>query len=165
MSLHINNNGIGKKLLLAPLYWKSTWTWSPVTSTELPGANHMVTTSIPPVLSRKLLPTQIFQYLPAPHRCGAQGQCQVNRPMCVVLSNTRTRMTNGRFVYMVPSQFPSRPSAFVQKIEVVTMMYGCTWTLLAIKMAHEPRGNHEQRVLLKERSCPYPPNKERQIRR
>ena len=27
--------------------------------------------------------------------------------------------------------------------------------------AHEPRGNHEQRVLLKERSCPHPPNKER----
>ena len=31
--------------------------------------------------------------------------------------------------------------------------------------AREPRGNHEQRVLLKERSCPYPPNKERQVRR
>ena len=28
------------------------------------------------------------------------------------------------------------------------------------QFAHEPRGNHEQRVLLKERSCSFPPNRE-----
>ena len=33
--------------------------------------------------------------------------------------------------------------------------------LVSNRHAHEPRGNHEQRVLLKERSCPYPPNKEK----
>ena len=27
--------------------------------------------------------------------------------------------------------------------------------------AHEPRGNHERRVLLKERSSPFPPNNEK----
>ena len=78
MSLHINNNyakkrGIGKKLLLTiRAIMQGTWTWSPVTSTELPGAKRMVTTSNPPVFLRKHLPTQIFQCRPAPHRCGAR---------------------------------------------------------------------------------------------
>ena len=72
--------------LSAPMCRKSTWTWSPVTSTKLPGANQMETTPNSPVFSRKHLPTQIFQCRPAPRRCGA-AQYQVSGPMCVVLSN------------------------------------------------------------------------------
>ena len=98
-----------------PLCWKSTWNWSRVTLTELPGANHMVTAPNPPVFSEKLLPTQIFQYLLALHHCEAKRQCQVNGPMYVALSTLRTRTTNGRFVCMELSQFPARPSAFVQR--------------------------------------------------
>ena len=33
--------------------------------------------------------------------------------------------------------------------------------LVGNQCAHEPRGNHEHRVLLKERSCPYQPKKEK----
>ena len=33
--------------------------------------------------------------------------------------------------------------------------------LVGNQYTHESRGKHEQRVLLKERSCPYPPNKEK----
>ena len=136
----------------APFCWKSTWTWSPVTSTELPGANHMVTTPNPPVFSRRPWPTQIFHYHPAPHHCVLQGQCQLNVPMCVVLSNTQTRMTNRRFVYT----FGLRPKDHSCHHEV--------WLHLDFvenQYAHEPRGNHEQRVLLKEWSCPYPPDKQK----
>ena len=46
------------------------------------------------------------------------GQCLVNGPMCVVLSNNRTRMTNERFVCTEPSQLPARLWASVQEIKI-----------------------------------------------
>ena len=88
----------------------------------------------PPVFSTKPLPTQVFQYHLAHHHCGAQGHCQVTGPMCVVLSNPRTRMRNGKFVYTEPSQFPARPWASVRETKVATTKYGCSWTLLATSM-------------------------------
>ena len=50
------------------------------------------------------------------------------------------------------SKFSARPSASVEETEVVTTKYGYILTLS--QYAHESRGNHEQRVFLKERSCP-----------
>ena len=64
------------------------------------GAAQVVTTLNPPVLSRKLLPTQIFQRHLAPHRCGTQGQCQVNGLTYVLLSSTRTLVKDGKYVSM-----------------------------------------------------------------
>ena len=61
-------------------------------------------------------------------------QCLVNGPMCVVLSISRTRMTNGRFVCTEPSQLTARPWASVQEIKVATTKCGCTCTLLATSM-------------------------------
>ena len=77
------------------------------------------------------------------------------------LSSRRTRVTYGRSVYTEPSQFLARPWASVQEIRLATTKYGCTWTLSATDMLMCHEENHEQRVLLKERSCPYPPNKEK----
>ena len=75
MSLHINNNyakkhGIGKKLLLTIRAVMLEEHWLLETSTELLGADQMVTAVNPPVLSKKPLPTQIFQNQLAPHRGG-----------------------------------------------------------------------------------------------
>ena len=52
--------------LSASFFRKTTWTWWPMISTELTRANQMVATLNPPVLSRKHLPTQTFQYHLAP---------------------------------------------------------------------------------------------------
>ena len=88
-------------------------------------------------------------------------QCLVNGPMCVVLSNPRTRMTNGRFVCTEPSQLPARPWASVQEIKVAHHEVWLHLHLVGNQHAYASRGNQVQRVLLKERSCPYPPNKEK----
>ena len=70
MSVHINNNyakkrGIGKKLLLTIRAVMLEEHWLLETSTELLGADQMVTAVNPPVLSKKPLPTD-FPVPPGP---------------------------------------------------------------------------------------------------
>ena len=101
----------------------------------------MVTAVNPPVLSKKLLPTQTYQCRLAPHRCGAQVQYQVGGLTYVVLSSPRTLVKNGRSVCMKLSQLPTRPSASVQKIKVAIMRCGCTWTLWTTSMLTRHEGN------------------------
>ena len=110
----------------APFCWKSTWKWS-LTATEVLGATQLVTTW------RKLLPTPIFQHHLATHRCGAQGQCQVNGPMCVVLSSPRTLVTNEDSPAW-SFHCSARPWASVRETKVAIMRYGCTWTLSAFNL-------------------------------
>ena len=69
-------------------------------------------------------------------------------------------MEYGRSVCVEHSQFIARPSASVQKIKVATMRW-LHLDLVGNQYAHESRGKHEQRVLLKERSCLFPPNMEK----
>ena len=83
-------------------------------------------------------------------------RCSTRRmERCELFVKPRTLVENGRSVCMELSQFSARPSASVQKIKVATL------DLVGNQYAHESRGKHEQRVLLKERSCPYPLNKEK----
>ena len=121
--------------LSAPQCWKSTWTWSLVTSTELLGANQMVTTLDPPVLSRKLLPTQIFQCHLAPLK--PPDSCD----------KWKVRL-HGAFT--IPREtLGLRPKDQSGHHEVWLHL-----DLVGNQHAHESRGKQE-------RSCPYPPNKEK----
>ena len=138
----------------APLCWKSTWTWAPVTSTELPGANHVV-------ISTKLLPTQIFQFHLAPTLLWGPGAVPGEwTDVCGFVSHPdscdkwKVRL-HGAFT-MPRETLGLRPKEQSCHHEVWLHL-----DLVGNQSAHEPRGNHEQRVLLKERSCPYPPNKEK----
>ena len=65
----------------------------PLTSTYLPFSNLLVTTPTHPYSRGSLRRHRSSNTTRPPRRCGAQVQCQVNGPMCVVLSNPWTRMT------------------------------------------------------------------------
>ena len=132
-----------------------------MTSTEQPRANQAVTT---PQLSSNLEEAFADTDFPMP-----PGHTPLWCPgavsgewtdLCGFIKH-RARTTYGRFVYMELSQFSARPSASVQKI---TSCHHEVWLHLDFvgnQYAHESRGNHEQRVFLKEGSCPYPLNKEK----
>ena len=115
----------------APFCWKSTWTWS-LTATEVLGATQLVTTW------RKLLPTPIFQHHLATHRCGAQGQCQVNGPMCVVLSSPRTLVTNEDSPAW---SFHWSPETLRPRDQSCHHEVWLHLDLVGIQFAHEPREN------------------------
>ena len=53
----------------------------------------------PPVLLKKLSPIRICQCRLAPHRCGAQVQCQVGGLLYVDFSSHQTHMKSGKYDY------------------------------------------------------------------
>ena len=126
------------------------WAWLLATSTALYDATNLAVILDPLALLKKDSQIRAYQCHPAPHRCGGQVQYQVNGLTYVVLSSPRTLVKNGRSVCMELSQFPTRPSTSVQKIKVAIM-----------RCAPGVTRKHEQRLLLKGRSTPYPPNKEK----
>ena len=112
-------------------------------------------------LSKKLSPAQIYRCLLTPHRCGAQEQCQVIGKTYVGFlkppdSYGRWKVRQyGAFSILQDTQ-GLRPKDQSCHHEV--------WLHLALVNHHgddEPRERHEQRLLLKERSSPYQPSKER----
>ena len=157
MSLHINSNyakkrGIGKKLLLtirAALL---------ETSTELLGADQMVTAVNPPVLSKKRLPTQIYQCHLAPHRCGAQVQYQVNGLTYVVFIKPPDSCEKWKVRLHGAFTIPHETLGLRAKDQSCHHEVWLHLDFVDNQHAHASRGKQEQRVLL-ERSCPYPPKK------
>ena len=128
------------------------------TSTWRLGAVKLVT--VISVLSKKPSPTQIYRCLPAPHRCGAQEQCQVIGQTFAGFSSLRTLVNDGKYVSMVHSILHDT-LASAARIKAAIMKCGYTWLSLVIMATTNPRERHEQRHLLKERSAPYQPSKER----
>ena len=135
------------------------WTWLLGTSTGPLGAANAVTDFS--VFSKKPSPTQIYRCLPAPHRCGAQVQCQVNGLTYADFSSVQTLLKDRKYVSMVHSPFLKILWASVQRIKAATMTCGCTRFSSIIMATTNREKKHEQRLLLKERSAPYQPNKER----
>ena len=77
------------------------------------------------VLSKKLPPTQIYRCHLAPHRCGAQGQYQVN-------ASLQTPMKDGCYLSMALSPSLTTLWASVPRIKAAIMRCGCAWPSLAI---------------------------------
>ena len=155
MSLHINNNyakkrGIGKKLLLTIRAVMLEEHVDLVTG-DFKGAAWRQSNSNNPqptsIIEEAFADTD-FPMPPCPTPLCGPDRCEL-------FVKPRTLVENGRSVCMELSQFHARPSASVPKINVATL------DLVGNQYAHGSRGKHEQRVLLKERSCPYPPNKEK----
>ena len=133
------------------------------TSTELLGADQMVTAVNPPALSKKPLPNTDF---PAPPGGPTPlwEQWLVNGLMCVVLSNNRTRVTNGRFVCTEPSQFPARPWPPSKRSKLpprsMDALAPC-WQRVSLRFTKKSRATgHSQRKVL---SIPAK-QRERQVR-
>ena len=150
--------------LSAPLCRQSTWTWSPVTSTELPGANQMVTTPQPTSIPEEAFADTDFPLLPGPTPLWGPGAVPSERTdVCgfVKLPNSYDKWKvrlHGAFT--LPGEtLGLRPRDQSCHHEVWLHL-----DLVGNQYAHEPRGNHEQRVLLQERSCPYPSYKEKMYR-
>ena len=76
-------------------------------------------------------------------------------------SSHRTTMKSGKYDYTVHSPFLPVLWASVQRIKAAHMRCGCTWHSLTIMVTTHREKKHDQRLLLKERSSPYQPNKER----
>ena len=96
----------------------------------------------------------------APHRPGAQEQCQVIGETFAGFSSFRTLLKDGKYVSMVHS-FIHDTLGLRRKDQ---SCHHEVWLHLAFVSHHgdyEPRERHEQRLLLKERSAPYQPSKER----
>ena len=127
------------------------WSWSLETSTEFVK---------PPALLKKLLPTQIYQCHPAPNRCGARCNTRwmdwrmwfyqapgllwkMEGPSAWSFHNSprHTRPPSKRS--KLPSWGMAAPGPCWQSV--------CSWVTR----------KHEQWLLLKGRSTPYPPNKEK----
>ena len=70
------------------------WTWLQGTSTGPLDAVKPVT--VISVFLKKPSPTQIYRCLPAPHRCGAQEQCQVNGLTYAGFSSLWTLLIEGQ---------------------------------------------------------------------
>ena len=96
------------------------------------GAAHAATIENPPVSSKKLLPTQIYRCLLAPHLYEAQVQCQVNGRMYADSSSHWTLMQGGKYDCTVRFVSPTILSVFVKKIRAVAMKYGRISHLLAL---------------------------------
>ena len=94
------------------------------TSTGPLGAANAVTDFS--VFSKKPLPTQIYRCLPAPHRCGAQVQCQVNGLTYADFSSVQTLLKDRKYVSMVHSPFLKILWASAQRIKAATTTCGCT---------------------------------------
>ena len=77
-----------------------------------------------------------------------------------VSSYLQTHMVYGKYACMGHSPFIEKFWASVKETRAAIMKSGYTWTFL-VTDAHGSRRNHDHRVLLKERSCPYPPNTEK----
>ena len=131
---------------------QSTWTWWPVTSTEQPGVNR--------TLEEAFADTD-FPTPPGPTPLWGPGAvpgewtdvCGFIKP---VNSHDMWKIRlHGAF--KIPREIHGlRPKAQSCHHEVWLHL-----DLVSNCHAHVSRGNHEQPVLLKERSCPYPPAKEK----
>ena len=162
MSLHINNNyaktrGIGKKLLLT-VRAVMLDEQKDLVAGDVNGAAWCRRTC---VLSKKLLPTQTYLCLPAPHPCGAQGQCRVLSQTFAGFSSPQTLVNAGKYVSMVHFPFSTKLWAFAPRIKAVTMKCGYTWISFSSMVTPSREKGTSQRLLLKERSAPHQRNKER----
>ena len=89
----------------------------------------------------------------------SRGECHVRDGRALVLACLRAGPRRPRRQAQ-PKQEQADKGLVRQKDQSCPHEVWLHQDLVGNQYAHEPRGNHEQRVLLKERCCPYPPNKE-----
>ena len=142
----------------APFCWKSTWTWSLVTATEVLGANQLVTTHNPTSILEEAFADTDFPIPPGHTPLWGPGAVPSEwTDVCGVVKPADS-CDKWRFACMELSLF-RETLGLRPRDKVAIMRYGCTWTLSAINLLMSHEEKHEQRVLLQEKSCPYLPNK------
>ena len=107
------------------------------------------------------MPTQIFRCRWAPHRCGAPGAVPGHwTDVCGFV-----KPSNSYDIWKVRLHgaltFPHETLGLRPRDQSCHHEVWLHLDLVSNRYGHESRGNREQRVLLKERSCPFPHNKKR----